>query len=108
MIPLTVLLIPSFLAIFYGLVTCFFRWFKTISAASQDFSEAAGTTVIVALTAEGLSSVIATPTGEQYDYVISANSLQTILDGETITRFDSLIELLLAFAVGCVIVLICR
>jgi len=87
------------------------RWnkeFKTISAASQDFSEAAGTTVIVALTAEGLSSVIATPTGEQYDYVISANSLQTILDGETITRFDSLIELLLAFAVGCVIVLICR
>ena len=30
------------------------------------------------------------------------------LDGETITRFDSLIELLLAFAVGCVIVLICR
>ena len=87
------------------------RWnkeFKTISAASQDFSEAAGTTIIVALTAEGLSSVIATPTGEQYDYVISANSLQTILDGETITRFDSLIELLLAFAVGCVIVLICR
>ena len=52
--------------------------------------------------------MIATPTGEQYDYVISANSLQTILDGETITRFDSLIELLLAFAVGCVIVLICR
>ena len=87
------------------------RWnkeFKTISAASQDFSEAAGTTIIVALTAEGLSSVVATPTGEQYDYVISANSLQTILDGETITRFDSLIELLLAFAVGCVIVLICR
>ena len=37
--------------------------------------------------------------------MISANSLQTILDGETITRFDSLIELLLAFAVGCVIVL---
>ena len=87
------------------------RWnkeFKTISAASQDFSEAAGTTIIVALTAEGLSSVIATPTGEQYDYVISANSLQTILDGETITRFDSLIELLLAFALGCIIVLICR
>ena len=88
------------------------RWnkeFKTISAASQDFSEAAGTTIIVALlTAEGLSSVIATPTGEQYDYVISVNSLQTILDGETITRFDSLIELLVAFVAGCVIVLICR
>ena len=40
------------------------RWnkeFKTISATSQDFSEARGTTIIVALTAEGLSSVIATP-----------------------------------------------
>ena len=52
------------------------RWnkeFKTVSAASDDFNEAAGTTVIIALTAEGLSSVVATPTGEQYDYVISAN-----------------------------------
>jgi adenylate cyclase len=87
------------------------RWnkeFNTISAASQDFSSAAGTTVIIALTAEGLSSIVATPTGEKYDYVISANSLQTILDGETITRFDNLIELMLAFFVGCVIVLACR
>ena len=87
------------------------RWnkeFKTISAASDDFTTAAGTTVILAMTAEGLGGVIATPTGEQYDYVVSANSLQTILDGETITRYDSLIELMLAFAVGCVIVLVCR
>ncbi len=87
------------------------RWnkeFKTISAASEDFSAAAGTTVILALTAEGLSSVIATPTGEQYDYVISANSLQTILDGETIKRYDNLIELALAFLVGCVIIVLVR
>ena len=87
------------------------RWnkkFNTISAASQDFSAAAGTTVIIALTAEGLSSIVATPTGEKYDYVISANSLQTILDGETVTRFDSLIELMLAFIVGCVIIVVCR
>ena len=87
------------------------RWnkeFKTISAASDDYTTAAGTTVILAMTAEGLGGVIATPTGEQYDYVVSANSLQTILDGETITRYDSLIELMLAFAVGCVIVLVCR
>ena len=87
------------------------RWnkeFNTISAASQDFSEAAGTTVIIALTAEGLSSIVATPTGEKYDYVISANSLQTILDGETITRFDNLLELMLAFFVGCVIIVVCR
>ena len=87
------------------------RWnkeFKTISAASNNFDEAAGTTVIIALTAEGLSSVIATPTGEQYDYVISANSLQTILDGETIKRYDNLIELALAFLAGCVIIVLTR
>ena len=87
------------------------RWnkkFNTISAASQDFSSAVGTTVIIALTAEGLSSIVATPTGEKYDYVISANSLQTILDGETITRFDNLLELMLAFFVGCVIIVVCR
>ena len=87
------------------------RWnkeFKTISAASEDFSAAAGTTVILALTAEGLSSVIATPSGEQYDYVISANSLQTILDGETIKRYDNLIELALAFLAGCVIIVLIR
>ena len=87
------------------------RWnkqFNTISAASQDFSSAAGTTVIIALTAEGLSSVVATPTGEKYDYVVSANSLQTILDGKSIKRFDSLLELMLAFFVGCVIIVVCR
>ena len=87
------------------------RWnkeFNTISAASQDFSEAAGTTIIIALTAEGLSSIVATPQGEKYDYVISANSLQTILDGETIKRYDSLIELALAFLAGCVIIVIIR
>ena len=87
------------------------RWnkeFKTISAASDDFSEAAGTTIIVALTAEGLSSVVATPIGEQYDYVISANSLQTILDGETVKRFDSLIELIVAFTLGFAMIIIVR
>jgi adenylate cyclase len=87
------------------------RWnkeFKTISAASDDFSEAAGTTIIVALTAEGLSSIVATPIGEQYDYVISANSLQTILDGETVKRFDSLIELIVAFTLGFAMIIIVR
>ena len=87
------------------------RWnkeFKTISAASDDFSEAAGTTIIVALTAEGLSSVVATPIGEQYDYVISANSLQTILDGETVKRYDSLIELIVAFTLGFAMIIVVR
>ena len=87
------------------------RWnkeFKTMSAASEDFMPLAGTTVIVAMTAEGLGGVIATPVGEQYDYVISAQTLQTILDGETIKRYDSLIELLAGLVLGIAIILITR
>jgi adenylate cyclase len=87
------------------------RWnkeFKTMSAASENFDELAGTTVIVAMTAEGLGGVVATPIGEQYDYVISAQTLQTILDGETIKRYDSLIEILAGFILGILIILITR
>jgi len=87
------------------------RWnkeFKTMSAASEDFTPLAGTTVIVAMTAEGLGGVVATPVGEQYDYVISAQTLQTILDGETIKRYDSLIEILAGFVLGILIILITR
>ena len=87
------------------------RWnkkFKTISAASDDFSQAAGTTVIIAMTAEGLGGVVATPTGEQYDYTISANTLQTVLDGETIKRYDAFYELLIAFIVGIAMIVLVR
>ena len=87
------------------------RWnkeFKTMSAAAEDFTPLAGTTVIVAMTAEGLGGVVATPVGEQYDYVISAQTLQTILDGETIKRYDSLLELLAGLVLGIAIILITR
>ena len=60
------------------------------------------------MTAEGLGGVIATPIGEQYDYVISAQTLQTILDGETIKRYDSLVELLAGLLLGIAIILITR
>jgi len=60
------------------------------------------------MTAEGLGGVVSTPIGEQYDYVISGQTLQTILDGETITRYDTLIELLAGLVLGILIVLITR
>ena len=87
------------------------RWnkeFKTMSAASENFTPLAGTTVIIAMTAEGLGGVVATPVGEQYDYIISAQTLQTILDGETIKRYDPLIELLAGLVLGIAIILITR
>ena len=89
------------------------RWnkeYNTLSAASQDFSEFAGKTVIIALTAEGLSSIVATPLGEKYDYVISASTLQTVLDGKQINRYDySLtLELIISLLIGMSIVILTR
>ena len=89
------------------------RWnkdYNTLSAASQDFSEFAGKTVIIALTAEGLSSIVATPIGEQYDYMLSASTLQTVLDGDQINRYDYslLLELLVSVILGVLIVILAR
>ena len=49
------------------------RWnkqFETISASEDDFSKFNARTVIIGMTAEGLGGIIATPVGEQYDYVL--------------------------------------
>ena len=66
--------------------------------------------MVIGVTAEGLGSIIATPTGEQYDYVLSASTLQTVLDGEQLNRYDisTLVELLIAFIIGLIIVLMAR
>ena len=89
------------------------RWnkdYNTLSAASQDFSEFAGKTVIIALTAEGLSSIVATPLGEKYDYVLSASTLQTVLDGKQINRYDYslILELIVSLFIGMSIVILTR
>ena len=89
------------------------RWnkeFDTISASEDDFSEFAGRTVIIGITAEGLGSIIATPLGEQYDYQLSASTLQTVLDGDQINRYDYslLLELLVSVILGISIVILAR
>ena len=88
------------------------RWNKeydTISLADIDqANKFKGRTVIIAPTAEGLNSIVATPLGERYMYEITANTLQTVLDGKNIQRIDIsfLVELVLAFLLGCVIILV--
>ena len=86
--------------------------YPTISVADLGSEELrfAGKTVIVAVTAEGLSNVIATPIGSQYDYIAIASTLQTVIDGINIERIDilPLIEIVLAFFVGLCIVLVTR
>jgi len=67
------------------------RWnkeFPTISI-TDDFSSVAGKTVIIGNTAEGISTIIATPRGEQYSHTAMAVSLQTVLNGENIVRLDT-------------------
>ena len=89
------------------------RWnkdYNTLSASSQDFSQFSGKTVIIALTAEGLSSIVATPLGEKYDYVLSASTLQTVLDGKQINRYDYslFLELIISLFIGMSIVILTR
>ena len=85
--------------------------YKTISLAEAGpgaFDDLKGKTVIIAMTAEGMGGVIATPIGSQYDYVAIASTLQTVIDGVNITRADFLLELAVAFLVGCAIILLTR
>ena len=83
--------------------------YQTVSLAEAGpgaFEELKGKTVIIAMTAEGLGGVIATPTGSNYDYVAVASTLQTVIDGVNIERGDFLLELAVAFLIGsCIIVL---
>ena len=85
--------------------------YETVSLAEAGpgaFDNLKGKTVIIAMTAEGLGGVIATPTGSQYDYVAIASTLQTVIDGVNITRVDFLLELALAFLAGLTIILLTR
>tara|TARA_B100000963_G_scaffold351293_1_gene362697 strand:+ start:7433 stop:9481 length:2049 start_codon:yes stop_codon:yes gene_type:complete len=90
------------------------RWNKTFDSISASeinrFHELAGKTVIVGVTADGLTNIIASPKGGQYNYMPSAVSLQNILDGDTISRpyWAFLAELGTTFSVGFLIVILGR
>ena len=86
--------------------------FDSISIADDDmhFELVKGKTVIVSLTAEGLSNIVATPIGEQYPHTIIASNIQTIIDDDNITRDDSkmLIELVIAFLISACFIALAR
>ena len=84
--------------------------FETISASETDFSKFEGRSVIIGTTAEGLGGIIATPVGEKYDYELSASTLQTVLDGKQINRYDIslFVELVLSVLLGILVILIAR
>ena len=84
--------------------------FETISASETDFSKFEGRSVIIGTTAEGIGGIIATPVGEKYDYELSASTLQTVLDGKQINRYDIslFVELLASVLLGILVILIAR
>ena len=89
------------------------RWnteFTTISAASDDYSAMTGKTVIIAPTAAGTTTLVATPTGEQYSFVPAAITLQTVINGEQITRpwWGRIAELSATGLLGLLLVVLAR
>ena len=86
------------------------RWNKQFLTKSvvDDFSEMAGRTVIIGMTAEGLGSTIASPTGPQYNYMPSAVTLQTVIDGDSIQRpfWADLAELATTAVISIAIILL--
>ncbi len=86
------------------------RWnkeFETISI-TDDLSSVAGKTVIIGNTAEGISTIIATPNGEQYSHTAMAVSLQTVINGENIVRLDTatFLEYVAAGVLAIIIILL--
>ena len=67
-----------------------------------------GKTVIVGVTAEGIQPLLSTPRGAALPHQIQASALQTIMNGDSITRpaWASLAEIALALLVGVGIILI--
>ena len=88
------------------------KTFDSISIADDDFEFelTEGKTVIVSLTAEGLSQMVATSAGEQYNHYVIASSLQTIIDGTHIKRDDTSIfmETIMAVIISALLIALVR
>jgi adenylate cyclase len=86
------------------------RWNKQFEKISitDDFGSVAGKTVIIGNTAQGISTIIATPNGEQYSHTAMAVSLQTVLNGENIVRLDTatFLEYVAAGVLAVIIILL--
>ena len=88
------------------------RWnkqFPAISLADEEhYSALAGRTIIIGTTAEGIGSIIATPNGEKYSHLLIGTSLQTIINGDNIVRFDyaTFVEFIASIIGGLLLILI--
>ena len=89
----------------------FLRWnanIPTLNYTVDSLESIEGKTVIIGMTAEGLSNPVATPLGEKYPHEIIGSTLSTIILGETIERpmWADLYELGGILAIGLLLVII--
>ena len=89
------------------------RWnkqFPSVSIMEATQEHVAGKIVVIGLTAEGIGSTIAAPTGTEYAHTPVAVSLQTIINGDNIVRSDlaDTYELVYLFAIGLLLVVAAR
>jgi len=89
------------------------RWnkqFPSVSIMEATQEHVAGKIVVIGLTAEGIGSTIAAPTGTEYAHTPVAVSLQTIINGDNIVRSDlaDTYELVYLFAIGLLLIVAAR
>ena len=89
------------------------RWnkqFQTTSASGtiEDYKKFAGKWVIIALTAEGLANIVATPKGEMYSHMPVALTTQTMIDGDNLIRLPeaTFYEFVTALGIGLLLILV--
>ena len=89
------------------------RWnkqFPTVSIMKATSEHVQGKIVVIGLTAEGIGSTIASPTGTEYAHTPVAVSLQTIINGDNIIRSDlaDTFELVYLFIIGLLLIVAAR
>ena len=89
------------------------RWnkqFPTVSIMQATSEHVQGKIVVIGLTAEGIGSTIASPTGTEYAHTPVAVSLQTIINGDNIIRSDlaDTFELVYLFIIGLLLIVAAR
>jgi len=90
------------------------RWnksFDEISVVDKDqYWTMEGKTVIIGITAQGIGGLIASPTGPQANYIPAAVTLQTMIDGDQISRpfWAFLAEISATAILGLLLVVLAR
>lgn len=89
------------------------RWnkqFPSVSIMEATQEHVQGKIVVIGLTAEGIGSTIAAPTGTEYAHTPVAVSLQTIINGDNIVRSDlaDTYELAYLFVIGLLLIVAAR